>query len=86
MIQLFYGVTVLFVCEGERETSFLSLLNAVETHGAQLGAEAQRVLLELSEELSHAGEDFNCFCIFALLLQRLFGQLKLIVGSDLREL
>ena len=73
MIQLF-GVKVLSVSEGERETSFSFLLTAVETHGALLGAEAQRVLLELSEELSEelsqAGEVFDCFRIFALHLQR----------------
>ena len=64
------SVEDLSVSEGERETSFSSLLTAVETHGAQLGTEAQRVLLELSEELSLAGEDFDCFCIFVLHLQR----------------
>ena len=75
----FYGIKVLSVkvlsaSEGEPETSFSSLLTAVETHGAQFGAEAQRVLLELSEELSEelsqAGEVFDCFRIFALHLQR----------------
>ena len=138
MIQLFYGVKVLSVSDEERETSFSTLLVAVETHGAQLGAEAQRVLethgaqlgaeaqrvlethgaqrvlethgaqlgaeaqrvlethgaqrvlethgaqlgaeaqgvlLELSEELSEepqseTGEVLECFCIFALHLQR----------------
>ena len=44
MFQLLYEVKVLSVSEGEQGTSFSSLLTAVETTGAQLGAEAQRVL------------------------------------------
>ena len=55
----------------ERDKSSSSMTAAdVETREAEQEMEAQRVLLELSEELSQAGEDFLCFCIFASHLQR----------------
>ena len=51
---------VFSVAEVEREKSS-SLTTAVETHDAQQEKEAQGVLLELSEELSQAGQDFPSF-------------------------
>ena len=58
------------VAEVEGETSSSSLTTAVETHDAQQKEEARGVLLELSEELSQAGQDFSSFCIFVSHLQR----------------
>ena len=69
--QLFYGVKVLSIAEMDRDKSSSLMTATVETREAEQEMEAHRVLLlELSEELSQAGEDFLCFCIFVSHLQR----------------
>ena len=58
------------IAEMERKKSTSPMTATVKTREAEQEMEAQGVLLELKEEFSQAGDDFPCFCIFALHLER----------------